>query len=437
MLKKSSKYYEQLLTERSIDYKSINKSLDIVKQFIIDKKLLLYGGMAIDYALKMKGDFIYPENSLPDYDFYSSEHIKDATELGEILCKNKLHNVSIKNGSHITTSKVRVDNENVADIAYCPKHILDKIPYLVYKGFKIVHPYWQYIDQHISLSLPFRGGRGKEVIFFRWKKDMERYDMLYKHYPLVHSNGVFNRALRDEYRDKLMLPFNKILVPLSMIRNVCVVGWGSIYYKIIDNNIEFKIPKGYNLQLLSYDYKEYINEQKLTPVEYISEFMGKLPRKIICETKSGINIDLYDGFGMLVSAKNINKNKNIWICNTQYAMIYFALEINITDDPKKKFTAEELYIKCIDMVIKGYYPSISVYGKFNMDISEYIFKKNTLEAIYDIKNKDIIPPKSYPKYPKCKTRNNFDYKKSKYFDIGGEKTKEFIPLTLEPIINKI
>ena len=67
-------YYTNLSNVRSVIYDNITDALTIVKQFIISNDLILVGGMAIDFALKLKGDQIYTDDQLPDYDFDSPLH---------------------------------------------------------------------------------------------------------------------------------------------------------------------------------------------------------------------------------------------------------------------------------------------------------------------------------------------------------------------------
>ena len=56
----------------------ISGALDIVKKFIVDRKLILFGGLAIDYALRLKGDKIYSDTKRPDLDFLSPRNVDDA-----------------------------------------------------------------------------------------------------------------------------------------------------------------------------------------------------------------------------------------------------------------------------------------------------------------------------------------------------------------------
>ena len=56
------------------EYGDINNSMfdsavKIVIDFIIENDCIIYGGTAINYALKLKGSFIYSDTKRPDFDF--------------------------------------------------------------------------------------------------------------------------------------------------------------------------------------------------------------------------------------------------------------------------------------------------------------------------------------------------------------------------------
>jgi len=139
----------------NIDYKQTINLLDIVKKFISKKELIIYGGMAIDYALKLKGDKLYDELSHPDIDVYSPNHLKDAKEIVDELTNIGFKNVSAIRGIHVLTMKIRCDFIYILDISYVPPIVFNKIPILKYDGFTFVDPIFQMMDIHSSLCFPY------------------------------------------------------------------------------------------------------------------------------------------------------------------------------------------------------------------------------------------------------------------------------------------
>jgi hypothetical protein len=180
----STKEYEAILVKKSVMAKYLDTAIGMVRDFIIKKKLILYGGQAIDFALRAKGKKLYDDSVVPDYDVYSSDHAKDAYELGVILHKAGMPNVSVINALHIQTMKIRVDFEPVFDCSFIPKIIYDKLPTIQYNGFTVIHPHFQFIDSHLAIAFPFSNSP-MEAILGRKDKDAKRFNMLYDEYPFV------------------------------------------------------------------------------------------------------------------------------------------------------------------------------------------------------------------------------------------------------------
>ena len=86
---------------RNIDINMIKRALEIVKEFIISRKLILYGGQSIDYALRLKGSSIYHDSQIPDLDVLSNRNVDDAYDLVDILLKRGFRNVNAVHAIHI------------------------------------------------------------------------------------------------------------------------------------------------------------------------------------------------------------------------------------------------------------------------------------------------------------------------------------------------
>ena len=87
MSKINSDDYERVLFKHDFQYDLILKCLRLVENYIRENKLILVGGMAIDYALQTKGKKLYSDDKLPDYDFYSTNFHLDAYKIGELIAK--------------------------------------------------------------------------------------------------------------------------------------------------------------------------------------------------------------------------------------------------------------------------------------------------------------------------------------------------------------
>lgn len=177
--------YKTIALRLDPDYSDILRHIETVKQFIVDNDCIIYGGTAIDYALRLRGDSIYKDDALdvPDLDFYSHDSVGNAYKLADILYRSGAAEARAVVAVHIET--MRVDsgrNHFIADISYLPKSI--EIPTVVYSGMKCVHPDFQRGDLHSALAFPFDNAP-REVIFDRWKKDVERLNKIDACYPIA------------------------------------------------------------------------------------------------------------------------------------------------------------------------------------------------------------------------------------------------------------
>ena len=79
--------YESLKIIRSPLSPMIAQALIEVKDFVRKRQLILTGGTAIDFALRLHGDKIYSDETLsfPDLDMYSPAHAEDAYDLADLL----------------------------------------------------------------------------------------------------------------------------------------------------------------------------------------------------------------------------------------------------------------------------------------------------------------------------------------------------------------
>ena len=168
-------------------------ALDVVKQYIIDNKLLITGGFALDLSLRSKGSFIYDKFTIPDYDVLSDKFDYHCNKLGLILC-NLNYDVDIINAIHNTTMRIKVLGFTVFDCTYIPTKILQKIPILEYDNFNLVHPHYQMIDQYISMTYLFNLTGADYNYSSRLKKDYERNNLIKQYFPekILKFNDLYN-----------------------------------------------------------------------------------------------------------------------------------------------------------------------------------------------------------------------------------------------------
>ncbi len=199
-----------IATRRDADGPMQDAALEIVRAFIIERGLVLYGGLAIDYALRArKAPPIYSDVQRPDFDFFSPNHVEDAYDLADRLHKQGFREVGAIRAIHVQTMRVKSDFIFVADISYMPPELFKKLPTLALRPdgaavddaevpagtsdskfrtlLRIVHPDYQRMDMHLSLSYPF-DNPPRENVFNRWAKDVKRFNLLAAAYPIDPNN---------------------------------------------------------------------------------------------------------------------------------------------------------------------------------------------------------------------------------------------------------
>lgn len=443
------KQFEYLVTTFDPVFNSLLISIDIVKKFIIDNNLIIYGGTSLDYALRLCGDSIYPDNMLavPDLDCYSPINVEHAYQLADILYHHGYTNARAINAQHMKTMRVDlIDNHFIADITYIPQEIFSTLPYLIYNGMKIIHPHFLRIDLHSSLSFPY-DNPPNEVIFERWDKDIKRFNKLAAKYPLI-SNG-----------DGLIL--NRLSIPIDINKYVLTgfAAYSAIYYYYItnapnfgivpDNNIIKSLPDIKNnlftfltidqkIHLVGFDIDSIAAELNIIGDKY-DPYINIIPEKIIGTWKHG-QIELYSTTNKLVGISTVVIDGiNFKITNIQYLLKTFLSMYFINRDNKivantyiNHYNSLLSMIKSFDDVLsKEYtnsitdsplYPSITIYGNNNYNLSAMV---GLNRLFHDVDNTTLyITPSNY--YPEKSLKNNnphpsFDYQSSVFFHESGNK----------------
>ena len=178
-----------LAQRRDADGPMLDRALELVRKFVAKRRLILFGGLAIDYALRLRGAAIYPDDERPDYDMLSPDSARDAYDLADELQRAGFANVGAIRALHPQTIRVRVDFRPVADLGYSPPDVYARLPTIEYRGLRAVHPDFQRIDMHRALCYPFNNAPAEDV-FHRWRKDIKRFNMFEEHYPIAPADAV-------------------------------------------------------------------------------------------------------------------------------------------------------------------------------------------------------------------------------------------------------
>lgn len=170
---------EQKNAEKMVNGPEIKKIMEIVEDFLIRKKVVCYGGTAINNILPREAQFYDRAVDIPDYDFFSLNALADAKELADIYFAAGYEDVEAKSGVHKGTYKVYVNFIPVADITFMEKTIFKEIyrESVVVGGIHYCPPNWLRMGMYLELSRPMGD-------ITRWEKVLTRLTLLNRHFPL-------------------------------------------------------------------------------------------------------------------------------------------------------------------------------------------------------------------------------------------------------------
>ena len=239
---------EEKMGKRIVNSEDIQKIIDIVEEFIKKKKLVCYGGTAINNILPEEDQFYDKDIEVPDYDFFSMNALDDAKELADIYYKKGFLDVEAKSGQHHGTYKVFVNYMAVADITFIPKEIYNVIKKDAISVGSILYapPNFLRMSMYLELSRPAGD-------ISRWEKVLKRLALLNKNYPITNLNCNdidFQRQMEDrEIQDKVFETLKNTLI------NQGVVFFGgfanTLYSQYMPKNLRKKLENVADFDVLS------------------------------------------------------------------------------------------------------------------------------------------------------------------------------------------
>jgi hypothetical protein len=183
IVKRAAKIKLKTLEPTIDEYK---KGINIIIDFIIEKKRIIYGGYALNQFIihKNKKEAIYDnETETPDIEFYSPDPINDLIELCNIFEDNKFKYVQGKSAQHKETYSLFSNFENYCDISYVPTIVYKNMPTKSINKLLLIHPHYMYIDILRMFNDPMTS-------HWRWEKTWKRQFLLQKYYPFPDNKGI-------------------------------------------------------------------------------------------------------------------------------------------------------------------------------------------------------------------------------------------------------
>jgi hypothetical protein len=286
------KYYEENIA-----------MFNITKNFIKDRNLLLYGGLALNLILPVKDRF-YDEHEVPDYDFFSPNAIKHGKELANLYAKKGYTDIELKPGLHLGTYKLFVNYIGIADITNLPFKLFSKMKKISSDERDTILKKNQDLDLHIvpinflRMSMHLELSRPNGFIE-RWEKVYKRMVLLYNNYPLLYDNcnkeNIFSLESDEVYLDLIVYLKEYLKINIYPV-------FGSEILKI------YLKESGYSLG------SNYILDENMTAYDIISEKYDKTSYEI------KVYLDKYLG-----NKKDIVIEKHIDIYNSEIIPNYHLI----------------------------------------------------------------------------------------------------------------
>lgn len=304
----------------------IESVMNIILEYIKDKKRIIYGGTAHNELIKInsKDDAFYKENDYGDIDFYSPTPIKDITELADILYNEGYNNVFCREALHDETFGLTVSCHLYCEVTYVPKFIYDNFPTKKINGFRYVHPFLAMIDYLRMFTDPMFSS-------FRWIKGMKRMHLLQKYYefPKIKRTTKFQSKISKDVLDTIfdIISEKNVILIDDYAHNYYVNKSGKTDYIEVTKYvaISFNFERDANNI-----YDEVLSEYNKIEIEEHAQFFQYTGRSITFKMGNEVILKLYDYNGLCLPYFNVEKmlpDNKTFVTNTQIKMATFPLVI--------------------------------------------------------------------------------------------------------------
>ena len=206
------------------------KIISIIETFLQEKKLICYGGTAINNILSKSKQFYDAAMEIPDYDFYSMDPVNDAMELADMYFQHGFTSIEAKAGSHYGTYKVFVNYIPIADITLLHSQLFFSIQKeaMIVNNIMYAPPNFLRMNMYLELSRPLGD-------VSRWEKVLKRLTLLNTSYPIIGYECDPSNDVQTEDEIKIHNIVKNIFIKYG------VVFFGGFASSLYDNFVESTI----------------------------------------------------------------------------------------------------------------------------------------------------------------------------------------------------
>jgi len=354
---------EKTTGKKIVNTPEVQKMISILEDFLRKKKLICYGGTAINNILPIQEQFYDKDIEIPDYDFFSPNALSDAKELADLYVNAGFEEVEAKSGMHYGTYKVFVNFIPIADITFLTPKIFKSISKEAIKVDNIYYAPPNYLRMAMYLELSRPAGDVS-----RWEKVLKRLILLNKNYPLKANDCESIDFIRNfDVKDKNINKIYKIVRQSFIDQGVVFFGGyaSSLYGKYMPKYQKKQISKIPDFDVLSE------NPQRSAVI---------VKERLIDNGIKNVSIIKRDGIGEIIAPHyevKVNKETIAFIYEPIACHSYNVINIK----------GRKIRIATIDTMLSFYlafiYADRAYYDKDRiLCMAEYLFKvqaKNRLE----------------------------------------------------------
>ena len=353
---------QKIKGEKMVNKAEIQKMINIVENFLEKKKLLCYGGTAINNILPKEAQFYDYNTDVPDYDFFSDDALNHAKELADIYDKNGYSNVEAKSGMHHGTYKVFVNFIPMADITSIHPQLFKALykKSLKVAGIHYVPPDFLRMSMYLELSRP-------EGDVSRWEKVLKRLTLLNQFHPVeMPEEGckdvLFQRPL-DNHPEKAQHIFDAVRTVFIEMGAVFFGGYANALYSRY-------MPQKHRDVLQPYPDFDVLHEDPERCAKIITERLEYLD----IEAEQNIKIINHTAIGELIPESveiQVNKDTVAFIYKPIACHNYNVLKLD----------GRELRVATIDTILSFYLaflfidqPIFSAFKNRHLCLSNFLFE---------------------------------------------------------------
>jgi len=157
--------------------------MEIAMEFVKSRKRVVYGGYALNAVVASisREDAFYDDDDTPDVEFYSTDPVREASEMAVYMYERGIRDIHVLEASHYETYSISVDFWRMCDVSYMAPRVYAHLPVLHVDGVRCLHPRFAIIDAMRVINDPTQS-------YHVLEKTVDRLRLILRYFPLFPSD---------------------------------------------------------------------------------------------------------------------------------------------------------------------------------------------------------------------------------------------------------